>query len=400
MHAVFEQEKTELLPEKVLAEARALFPHTRTGKIYLNHAGTSPLSTRVVDAITLHLQQRSEGAIDTYLSLDVPKIAECRERVRVLIHAESTERIALLTNTSDPLNVVASGLTWKSGDRVLLHEDEFPANVWPYLNLKRLGVEIDVIPKGKGHPTPQLIADSISEKTKLVALSAVQFLTGYRADLAAIGSLCREKGIVFVVDGIQAVGAVRLDVQSMRIDALAAGCQKWQMGPHGSGWLYLTEELQSKIQPAHVGWLAVEEPWNFFDYGQSLASSARRFEGGTKNIPSLWGMEAALSTLLEFGLEEIEGHILTLTQLLLDGLRSIDGVRVITPGGMNKRAGIVTIELGQGMNAESVFRQLERRDMAIALRDGKLRYAPHFYNSATDIELAISATQEAIQQLY
>jgi selenocysteine lyase/cysteine desulfurase len=396
MTATAEQSLSRFLAHRTLERARSLFPHTRGTKNYLNHAASAPMSTRVIDAINYHLQQRSIGAIDTYMALDVAKIEECRQRVQALINAESPERIALMINTSDPLNIIASGLEWKSGDRILLHEAEFPANVWPYLALKRHGVEIDIIPQQLGHPTPQLIADSLTPRTKVVALSEVQFLTGYRADIEAIGTLCRSKDILFVVDGIQAVGAVKVDVQQAKVDGYAAGCQKWQLGPQGTGWLYLTEELQSRIQPAHVGWLAVEHPWNFTDFHQPLASSARRYEGGTKNIPGLWGMEAALSILLEFGLEEIEQHILALTELLINGLQRMDGVRIVSPLSQTDRAGIVTIECAAAVDTKVVFERLLEREITISLREGKLRFSPHFYNTPSEIENAISALAEAI----
>ncbi len=393
----FQPQEQKLLSAELQKKARSLFPHTKTGKIYLNHASSAPMSMPVIEAFNTHLHERSVGMIDTYLAYDVAKIEECRARVQKLIHAESADRIALLTNTSDPLNIIASGLPWKAGDRVLLHEAEFPANVWPYLNLRRHGVEIDVMAQEKGHPTLQLIADSITPGTRLLALSAVQFLTGYKADLEAIGSLCRERNIIFAVDGIQAVGAVRVDVQKMKIDLLAAGCQKWQLGPQGTSWLYLTEELQSRIHPAHVGWLSVAEPWNFFDYKQGLAPTARRFEGGTKNIPGIWGMEAALRIFHEFGTEPIEQHILSLAQMLISGLSAIERVTVITPAESIQHAGIVTIELPPAVDGQDVFEKLTGKQVTISLREGKLRYSPHFYNSEAEIEFAISATQDAIE---
>jgi len=382
--------------DPVVSHGRELFPHTLQGKLYLNHAGTAPMCTPVVEAITTHLRERSSGLIETYMAQDVAKFDECRRLVQRLINAESPDRIALMTNTSDPLNAVASGLSWKSGDRILLHEEEFPANVWPYLGLRRHGVEIDVIPQRRGHPTPELIADFVTERTRLVALSAVQFLSGYRADLEAIGAFCRSRNIIFVVDGIQAAGAVRLDVQAMKIDALASGCQKWQLGPQGTGWLYLTEELQQRIQPAFVGWLAVEDPWDFFNYQQPLARTARMFEGGTKNIPGLHGLAAALKLLLDVGLDNIEGRILTLTQLLVEGLQDIDGLTLRTPQEPQQRAGIVTVELPPGVDAKQVFKSLLERKVMVALREGKLRYAPHFYNTNEELTLAIERTREAL----
>ncbi len=344
----------------------------------------------------LHLHERSRGLIETYMAQDVAMFDECRRLVQLLIHAESPDRIALMTNTSDALNAIASGLPWKSGDRILLHEAEFPANVWPYLGLRRHGVEIDVIPQSKGHPMPHLIADAVTPQTRLIALSAVQFLTGYRADLEAIGSFCRNKGIIFVVDGIQAAGAVQLDVQQMKIDALASGCQKWQLGPQGTGWLYLTEELQQRIQPAFVGWLAIEDPWDFFNYNQRLATSARMFEGGTKNIPGLHGMAAALKVLLEFGIENIEARVLALTAFLVEGLQELDGVTLLTPHSTFERAGIVTIELAPRIDARKVFTFLLERDVTLALREGRLRYAPHFYNTKDEMAVALERTRDAL----
>jgi selenocysteine lyase/cysteine desulfurase len=398
MHEAAQSLGTEFLAEATLKHARALFPHTNEGKVYLNHAGTAPMSVRVVEAIEAHLRERSVGKIETYLAHDADKIEKCRARIAALINAESADRIAFAINTSDALNIIASGLQWNSGDRVLLHESEFPANVYPFVALKRHGVELDVIPAAKGNPTPQLIAEALTPRTRLVTLSAVQFLTGYRADLAAIGELCRCKNVLFVVDAIQAVGAVKIDVQNLKVDAIAAGCQKWQMGPQGTAWLYLTEELQARIQQSSLGWLGVADPWNFSDFNQPLAPTARRYEGGTKNIPGILGLDAAIATLLEFDPSRIERHIRSLTQLLISGLQTLNNVRVISPTAEDERAGIVTLQLDQRIDARGVFKRLLERNITIALRDGKLRYAPHFYNSVTEIAIAVGATREAMQE--
>ena len=163
---------------EILAKARELFPHLKQGKIYLNHAGTSPLSTRVVEAMTAYLRRRSEGDIDTYQD-DLGMVAECRAAVSRLIRAESSDRIAFQANTSDAINVIAAGIPWKTGDRILLGDIEFPANVYPYVNLKPLGVELDFISAPDGRLTSELIASKIGQHTRLVALSAVQFLSAH-----------------------------------------------------------------------------------------------------------------------------------------------------------------------------------------------------------------------------
>lgn len=384
-----------LLDSRQLQHARALFPHTQEGKVYLNHAATGPLSTRVMDAINQHLTARSIGPIDTY-ERDIVEVAECRANIRRLINAESPDRISLVASTSDSLNIVASGLSWKAGDRILLNEHEFPANVYPYLALKRHGVEVDVISSKDGRITPDMIEHGLTARTRIVAISAVQFLSGFRADLATIGDLCRRRGITFVVDGIQAVGAMRIDVQRMKIDALGAGAQKWQMGPHGIGFLYLTEQLQSVVQQQFVGWLSVDNPWDFRNYRQPLAASARRFEGGSLNFPGVWGLNAAMSVLLEFGVDAIERHVLGLTTFLVERSQSLEGFTLYSPDGDSERAGIVTLHPHRTTDLTGVFKALLEQRITISLREGKFRFSPHFYNTAEEVDLAVSALADCL----
>ena len=381
------------LPNDVLRKARALFPHTSQGKIYLNHAGTSPLSIRVVQALTDYLRQRSEGKLETYWD-DLPMVGELRSFISQIVNAESGERIALTANTSDAINIVAGGLEWQQGDRILLNNIEFPANVWPYLNLKRLGVGLDVIQSPDGRISPGQIEKSVTPRTRLIALSAVQFLSGYRANLAVIGDMCRRRGIIFAVDGIQAVGAVKIDVQAMKIDALAAGGQKWQMSPHGTGFLYVTEELQSRIQQKNLGWLSVADPWDFHNHTQPLDATARRYEGGSLIMPTLWGMHAALRTIIEFGTDAIEAQILSLTQTLVEGFAAA-GLELYTPVMPAERAGIVTIRLPAGTDSQAVFKRLLDQNITLAVREGMLRYSPHFYCAAEEMATVVTATREA-----
>jgi selenocysteine lyase/cysteine desulfurase len=391
------QVKLKFLPEETITKARALYPHTAAGRIYFNHAATGPLSTRVLKAIGEHLAGRSAGAIDTYRT-DLRILISCRSAVQRLINAESADRIAFMLNTSDGVNVVASGLPWKTGDRIVLNDAEFPANVQPYYHLKKNGVEIDMLPAHDERITPEMIERAITPRTRVVALSAVQFLSGFRADLASIGGLCRRKNIWFVVDGIQALGALKIDVQEMKIDALASGSQKWQMAPHGTGFLYVTQEMQDAIAPAHVGWLSVAEPWQFFKLDQPLAASARRYEGGTLNLPGIIGMNAALETLLEFGIDAIEPHILALNELLIEQLRSMNEFELITPLSPEERSGIVTVLPKGEINPDSVFQYMAERKVDISLREGKLRFSPHYYNTQEEILAAIDILKEAVHR--
>ena len=384
-----------LIPPTTLDRARSLFPYLASGHVYLNHAATSPLATPVVDALSAHIANRATGEIDTYGD-DLPMIKEWRKNVCRLINAEGPERIGFAMNTSDALNIVAAGLPWRDGNHILLNNAEFPANLHPFLHLRRHGVQVDVMQVENGIVTPEIIARALRPDTRLLAISAVQFLSGYRADLEAIGALCRDRSILFVVDGIQAVGAVPIDVQAMHIDCLAAGAQKWQMSPQGTGFLYVTDDLQSSITQQHVGWLSVATPWNFKDLDQELDGSARRYEGGTLNITGMHAMNAALTMLLEVGVDAIAGHILTITGVLMQALTGIEGVHCVTPADPNRRAGIVTVRPPAGLRAEELAVHMRNAGVTIAVREGLLRFSPHFYNTPDEMQRAASALKDAI----
>jgi selenocysteine lyase/cysteine desulfurase len=387
-----------LFDAATLARARALFPYLETGRIYVNHAATSPYSTRVVAALHRHIESRSTGDIDTYWT-DIKMIDGLRESVRAIINAEGIDRIAFTGNTTDAINVIASGLAWQPGDRVVLNDAEFPANLYPYLNLKRLGVELDLLHAAAGVVTVEDIARALTPKTQLVGLSAVQFLSGYRADLEAIGRLCRDRGVLFIVDGIQSVGAVHTDVQAMHIDALAAGAQKWQMATQGAGFLYLTAALQERIHQSHLGWLSVENPWNFRDLDQPLAATARRYEGGSLYMSCLHAMNASLGTLLEFGIGPIEHHLAGLTEILLAELAAVPGIEALTPRATGRRAGIVTIRTSRPEASKALYDELRRRNIIAAVREGCVRFSPHFYNSPEDMHTVAAAVRDIAQKL-
>lgn len=367
---------------------RSLYPHIKKGIIYLNHAAVSPLSYKVVDAVNLHLNERSDGMIDSF-PRDLEVMDDCRSKVAQLIHT-TPDRISFAQNTSEALNIVAGGIDWHEGDRVLLNTMEFPANVYPYINLKSKGVELDFITDDDGKITPDMIEKALTPKTRLVAISAVQFLSGYKADLQQIGELCKERNIWFVVDGIQAVGAMNINVKSMYIDALAAGGHKWQMSPQGIGFLYVSEALQEQIHQKSLGWLSVKEPWQLFNHDQTLAPTAKRFEGGTYNFPGIYGYRASLSTLLDFGIENIEKHISHLTSLIVEGLSGEKNMTLYTSDKPEQRAGIVTFSLNKNIKAGDLSGFLSENQIIVAVREGKIRFAPHYYNTDEEIEQAVT----------
>ena len=367
-----------------LSDFRSLYPHIQKGVIYLNHAAVSPLSTKVWDAVNTHLYERSKGAIDSFPQ-DLEVMEDCRNKIAKLIHTNS-DRVTFAPNTSEALNTIAGGLSWQHGDRILLNTMEFPANVYPYLNLQSKGVNIDFITDQDGEIPLETLEKNLTPNTRMLAMSAVQFLSGFRSDLKQIGDVCQKRDILFVVDGIQAVGAMDIDVEDMHIDALAAGGHKWQMAPQGIGFLYVSEKLQEQIQQKSLGWLSVKEPWQLFNHQQSLNPTARRYEGGTYNFPGIYGYQASLSTLLEFGIPRIEQRLSKLTRLLIRQLSDISVLTLYSPEDNTHRAGIVTYTLHDKIKADDLQNYLKKNQIIVAVREGKIRIAPHYYNTEEEID--------------
>jgi selenocysteine lyase/cysteine desulfurase len=389
---------------------RALFPHTSEELVYFDHASIGPLSTRVVAALQEHIMQRSAGSVNTY-PRDIQRANECRVMLGRLINAESPERIAFCMNTSDALNVVAAGLHLRSGDVVLLNDAEFPSNVYPFLNLRASGVQVDMIDAlqaSDGAVSPEVVEDALKRhggRVKVVSLSAVQFLSGFRADLAAIGALCRSYGAVFVVDAIQALGAVPIDVQAMSIDALAAGGQKWLMSTTGIAFLYMSAALQERVQQPTLGWTSVQTPWDFFNYDQPLAATARRYENGTLNFAGIIALTTSVETLLELGIEHIEAHLRSLTDVIVSGLQGMDEYVEMAAFAPKHRAGIVSARLKPSADkalsliqrGDALQKELAERKVIISSREGRLRFSPHCYNTADEVQSALHAMREVLQ---
>ena len=199
-----------------IQKARSLFPYLKTGKIYLGHASTAPMSTYVADRLRDYITVRSEGVIDDYKSV-LKSMDSVKAGIGRMINT-SADRIAFTDNTNNGINILAQSVIWEKGDRILLNDLEFPANVYPFMSLEKFGIEIDFVKSHDGIVSAEDIIKAITPATKLISVSQVQFLSGYRVDLDAIGKVCRDKGIIFSVDAIQGLGAVRLDVQKSNID--------------------------------------------------------------------------------------------------------------------------------------------------------------------------------------
>ena len=372
-----------------LDEARGLFPHLKAGKIYFNHASTGPMSQRVEEKILNLIKDRSGEKIDDYKEF-LKTSEEAKNILGELINSESS-RIAFVDNTSNGINIIAQGVYLKKGDRIILNDIEFPANVYPFLNLKKNGIEIDFVKSHYGIVSAEDIINSVTERTKLISISFVQFLSGYRTDLQKIGEYCREKGIIFSVDAIQGLGAMQLDVKKCKIDFLSCGTQKWLLGLQGLGFIYLSEDLQDKVESKYVGWLSVKNAWNLLDFDLTLRSSADRFQNGTLNTFGIYALNASLKLFKEFGFNNIERRIVDNSIYFIEELKNSGFVPVLKNLPEENFSGIVSIEHEK---SKEVFEELEKKNVIAAFREGIIRFSHHFYNTREEIDKVISELKE------
>lgn len=359
---------------------RSWFPFLDTKKIWLNHASISPLSTHVDAAVRAYMQNRMTGDIDVYVAM-LDTVHKTKVNLGALVNAEP-DRIGFVGNTTEGLNILANGLEWHAGDRILLNDLEFPTNVVPFLNCRRHGVEIDFVKSVNGEILLDDLERAITPKTKLLAISFVQFLSGFKSDLNAIGALCRKHDIIFCVDSMQGLGAAPLDTKTANIDFLANGGNKWLMGMMGTGFIFLTPELQSRITQHHIGWTSNENFFgDFFNYRIDPDKTARRYENGTQNYCGIAALQASTATLLGVGIDNIAHHVGMLNDAVIDMCDTL-GFTTITPRDRTKRAGIVSFACP---NAQQMCEHLTRSGVMVSMREGMLRVAPHFYNTLEEI---------------
>jgi len=370
-------------------DVRNKFPYLDNGIIYFNHASTGPFSSLVVNRLTNLLKGKSENQIDEY-DFFLKVLEESKLLLAEMINC-SSDRIAFIDNTSNGLNILAQSVLWQKGDRILLNDIEFPANVYPFLNLKRLGVEVDFVKSENEIVTADQIINAIKPDTKLVSVSFVQFLSGYKIDLGRIGNYCRKNDIIFCVDGIQGIGALQIDVEKCKIDFLSCGTQKWLLGMQGLAFIYVDGEFQKKMIPANVGWLSVENAWNLLDYKMDLKSSANVFQGGTLNTFGIFAFNTSLKLFTEFGFSNIQSEVLSNTKHFICKLKNTGLDCILSNCSDAELAGIVTIRPD---DPEKIFEELGKKKIICSLREGFIRFAPHFYNTHHEIDIVVEELQK------
>ena len=361
---------------------RAEFPVTET-YIYMNHAGIAPLSRRVQSAMTDFITDATvNGAVNMETWVETAEV--CRAAAARLLNADSTE-IAFVKNTTQGILLAANGIAWRPGDNVVTTAVEFPANVYPWWSLKeRYGVETRMVPEREGCISIDDIAAAIDGQTRALTISHVEFASGFRNDLHALGTLCRDRGIWFIVDAIQSLGAIPVDVKACQIDILAADGHKWMLAPEGAAIFYCADDKRERLINTNVGWASVVNPRDFLNYDLTQKPDATRFEEGSYNSVGLYGLNAAIDLLHAVGISAIQQQILSLTNRLITGLDS-RGYRVKTPTADTERAGIVIFESPRHTPAD-IYERLCAEQIITAERGSGVRVSPHFYNTASEVE--------------
>ena len=315
-----------------------------------------------------------------------------RDRVAEFIGASGDE-ISFLRNTGDGANVVARGLDWGRGDEVIICSNEFGANAMPWLALRETGAVVRFIDAPGQRMTPELLAATMSPRTRVVAVSWVSFADGYRHDLAALSAVTHAGGALFCVDAIQALGAFPLDVKREGIDALYAGGAKWLLAVPGVSFLYVDAALRERLRPRWRGWRDVTDIWDFLEYDQPLAPGGARFEGGTLNYLGIAALDASLAVIGEAGTPAIASHVLALTDRLVAGLEGL-GAEILSDRTPGRASGIVTFQL-DGVDPVEFGRALGRDGIVTTYRKTGVRVSPHGHNTAAHIDALLERAAAA-----
>jgi selenocysteine lyase/cysteine desulfurase len=365
---------------------RSFFPVTREFA-YLDHAGSGPISTRVEESLREWSDRQSRhGAVDADVYAE--EIARVRGRVASLLAAHAHE-ISLVRNTTEALGLVATGLSWRPSDVVLTTDLAHPSTLYPWLTLERFGVEVKRLRTRDGAIDLEEVARRLeSPRVRVLCIASVDYRTGVRQDLATLGELCRERGVLFCVDAIQSLGCLALEPATLGIDFLAAGGQKWLLAGPGTGLLYCADGVRDRLRPRVVGWHSVGEPDALEREQHALRMGGARFEPGTPDSAGAYRLGAAVDLILELGIEAIEARVLALRARLDAGLAA-RGFRRVSPSG-ESGSGIASFALGHETATEA-SKRLRGRGIHVASRGDLLRISPHFYNDEHELDRLVAA---------
>jgi selenocysteine lyase/cysteine desulfurase len=356
---------------------------------YLNHAAVAPWPRRTANAVQAFAEEnraRGAAAYPDWLKTE----RALRGRLKRLVNAAGEDDIALVKNTSEGLSFVAYGLDWQAGDNVVSTNQEFPSNRIVWESLAGRGVELRGVDISGADPEGEMIA-AIDARTRLVSVSSVQYATGLRMDLPRLGEACRAGGVLFCIDAIQSLGALRFDARACHADFIVADAHKWMLGPEGIALFYSRPEARDRLALAQYGWHMVEHAGDFERTAWRPAASARRFEPGSPNMLGIHAMEASLSLLEDEGMDRVEARLLERASQLAGAIAAESELELLSPALPARRSGIVTFRFRHGDAAfhAELYRRLMANGVICAHRGGGIRYSPHFYTQPDVIDRAL-----------
>jgi cysteine desulfurase/selenocysteine lyase len=375
-----------------IEKIRKEFPVTEH-RLFMDHARVAPLPRPVQAAITAFAEEACEQGTAHYGEW-LKEIEIVRARFAKLINADPDE-VAFVKNTSEGLSIVANGIDWKEGDNVVIPDIEFPANVYPWMNLKRRGVDVRFVKAVRGRVPFEQITAQVNSRTRVLSISSVEFNSGFRNDLKRIGEFCKEKGIYFCVDAIQSLGVIPMDVKEFNIDFLAADGHKWMLSVEGLGGFYISKRVLEDIHPAVVGWDSVIDSADYGNYDFTLKPDARRFEEGSCNTLGIYAFGAALALLEEEGIEHIEQRVLHLGDCILEYLRH-GKFKILSSTEPGERSGSVCF--AGKMDYKKLASYLSEHKVIVSVRDNFVRLSPHFYNTEEEIDRFFTLLDEFLKQ--
>jgi cysteine desulfurase / selenocysteine lyase len=348
--------------------------------IFFDHARVAPLPERLRKAITAFVNDATDYGTVHYETWMLE--LECtRKKFAQLINADIDE-VAFIKNTSEGISIVANGFDWQSGDNVVIPDIEFPANVYPWWNLKKRGVETRMVKSIEGRVLFDDLVKKVDDRTRILSISSVECNSGFRSDLNRIGALCREKGVLFFVDAIQSLGVLPMDVKKDYIDFLSADGHKWMLSIEGLGGFYISKDVIDRIRPVTMGWGNVVNAENFMDYDFTLKKDAKKFEEGTPNTMSIHAFGAALGLLLETGIDNIENRVMKLGDCIIAELNRRN-IKIYSSTISEERSGNVSFNLKK--NVDLLYSFMMENKVKLTVRDGLVRLSPHFYNNENEI---------------
>ena len=380
-------------------DARSLreeFPILDLGH-YANHAAIAPWPLRTARAVQAFAQENADVAAERY-AVWLKRESQLRDMLAAMLNAPSAGDIALLKNTTEGICAVAGGLEWRAGDNVVIPQDEFPSNRLPWLALERHGVEVREVDIRATDQPEQALLSRMDEKTRLLSVSAVQWTDGLRLDLEALGGACRAGNVLFFVDAIQQLGALRVDVQACNIDFVAADGHKWLLAPEGVAVFFCAGRVRGQLRLQQQGWHMVDEPYRFDRDEWQPSATALRFEAGSPNTLGQAAMHASLELLHEIGMHEVEARILENTRVLAHALESISSVQLARPHEPANASGIVSFRV-TGRDMATVHHALKKARVVCAVRDDAIRLSPHFYQHGAPLQRMLEAVEGAINSI-